>query len=142
MVKNKANSSLNSRNVKDSADSPNLSAMGLSSSGSSRLSPYQISHRESKGLDTRYPDSATSGGPEVDTTSPPEAVLLSMKPDILASAPDEDLKYACKGIRSESSLSISASASLGEIWATFASLLYDADARVVQSSGQNEPLNT
>lgn len=134
-MKKRAKHSLNSTNVKhkDDAHSPNLSARCFCSSGSSRFSPYQISHLEGKGLNNKYPWPGTRDGPELDMMSssrtrlravgspkgrPPFAVLYSAKPDIRASKPDEDLKYACTRIRSRLSLPTNASASASEIRAT------------------------
>jgi hypothetical protein len=137
-VKNKPTHSLNSEILKTNEDSPNLSARCFISSGSSRFSPYQIDVSAPETQNRTYPLSATSGEPDVETTTVPSEFLESTNPDILASAPDGERKCACNGTRSVSSLLNNASASLSEIWGTAASLLYASDSRVVRLSGKNE----
>jgi len=109
-------------------------------SGSSLFSPYQIEVSAPVIQNRTYPLSATIGGPEVETTTEPSVFLESIKPDIRASAPDGEVKCACNGIRSVSSLLIKTSASLSEIWGIAATLLYDSDQQVVQLSGKNQQL--
>lgn len=133
-MKKRAKHSLKSRNVKrkDNADSSNSSARCFCSSGSSCFSPYQISHLESKGLNTKEACPGTRDGPDVDTMSPSRTrfravgspdrrknssfgVWYFTKPNIRASEPEEDLKYACTRIRSELSLPTKALASASEM---------------------------
>ena len=114
-MKNKAARSPKSGTLKTNADSPKSSARLFKSSGSSRFSPYQIDVCSPVIQNRRNPLSGSSGGPEVETTTVPSEFLESIKPDIRACDPEAEQKCACNGIRSVSSLDISASASVREI---------------------------
>jgi hypothetical protein len=139
-VKIKTKRSLNSKTSNISADSPNLSAKGFRSSGSSRFSPYEITVSKPAIQPHRNPLSFTNGGPDVETVTIPSVVLESIKPAIWADAPEGLRSQACTGMRSTSNLLISVSASPSEIWVIAATFAHDIDKRAIQSSGKNEPL--
>ena len=139
MVKNNANHSERSGKTSiTNADSPYLSEMCFSFSGSSPLSPYQNLQNSEIGREI-YPRVGSMGGPEAETVKNPSA-LLSTSPDSRISAPVEDLKKMFTGTRSESNLLSRESASESEIWLTAVSRIVRADANAIKCSGANEPL--